>query len=515
MVSSNRQLFLNLSTNFISYFLNFGVTFFLTPLIVLKLGTSSYGFVGLSNNIIGYTLIFTVALNSMSSRYVAINYHRDKKEEARGYLSSTFFSNLVYSMVITIVLGGLVVFLDEILNIPPALVSDVKFLFVLLIINTIISLAGGVLGISTFVKNCVDKSNIRNMVGTIIRSSLLILLFFAFKPRLWYFGISAIVMSLYVLASNYYFFKTLTPDLHLSIKNFELNKVIELVKSGIWNVVSSLSSMINEGFDLLIANLFISPVAMGLLSITKPLPNYISSLVISLSSSFHPEYAKLYSEGNRELLKASILKSIRILSCLTIIPISIIFAYGDIFFHNWMPNEDTDILYGLSSIGCVLLMFSLPYQGIWYVFILDDKLKRTSINALANSCCTFIIVLISMIFVDNIIARLIILVGTRTILSSFRCLTFLPLYASRVMGYSKNTFYRPIIENLFGVLILTMISLMFKYLCLENSWIGFFMGCMFTAFAGAYLGWIVVLNATDREYLIVKVKQRVNYLNRI
>ena len=60
--SDNKQLAINIFSNICIYVLQFVISFLLTPFIVKALGVEAYGFVGLSNNIISYTTLITVAL---------------------------------------------------------------------------------------------------------------------------------------------------------------------------------------------------------------------------------------------------------------------------------------------------------------------------------------------------------------------------------------------------------------------------------------------------------------------
>lgn len=64
--STHRQMAVNMLSGICVFALNLCVSFFLTPFIVGKLGTAAYGFIGLSNNIIGYSGLLTIAVNSMA-----------------------------------------------------------------------------------------------------------------------------------------------------------------------------------------------------------------------------------------------------------------------------------------------------------------------------------------------------------------------------------------------------------------------------------------------------------------
>ena len=72
--SANRQLAINMIASLSTFAVGLGVRFFLTPYIVGTLGREAYGFIGLSADILSYTGLVTIALNSMAGRFVTIKY---------------------------------------------------------------------------------------------------------------------------------------------------------------------------------------------------------------------------------------------------------------------------------------------------------------------------------------------------------------------------------------------------------------------------------------------------------
>ena len=127
----NRQKALNMASSIAVFVLNLCVSFFLTPYIVEKLGTSAYGFVGLSNNIINYSTLLTVAVNSMGGRFVTVSAHRHDIKEANIYMSSVFFANLTIAILILCIFIIVTLFLPELIRSPSSLVLDVQTLFFL------------------------------------------------------------------------------------------------------------------------------------------------------------------------------------------------------------------------------------------------------------------------------------------------------------------------------------------------------------------------------------------------
>ena len=71
-----KQFSMNFIAQFIAFFVNVGVSFFLTPFIVQNIGVDANGFVTLANNFVDYAQLFTVALNSMAGRFITIKIHQ-------------------------------------------------------------------------------------------------------------------------------------------------------------------------------------------------------------------------------------------------------------------------------------------------------------------------------------------------------------------------------------------------------------------------------------------------------
>lgn len=175
--SDNKQLAINIFSNICIYVLQFVISFLLTPFIVKALGVEAYGFVGLSNNIISYTTLITVALNAMASRFISIEYHKNNIKKANVYFSSVFYGNLILGIIMMAISSVIVLYLEYIVNIPEKLVSDVKILFILLSVNAILGIITSVFNIATFVKNRIDLRSIRTAIGNVLRALSLLIVF--------------------------------------------------------------------------------------------------------------------------------------------------------------------------------------------------------------------------------------------------------------------------------------------------------------------------------------------------
>ena len=504
-MSKNRQMSVNMISSFIALAVNFCISFFLTPYVVRKLGVDSYGFLGLSSDIIGYTSLITIALNSMAGRFITIKYQEGNVEEANKYFSSVFFSNLVLSVVILVILSIALIFIESLFKIPSHLVMDVKILFGLSILTTIASLLTNVFAIATFIKNRLDLSSIRQIIGNIIRAALIILLFGFLPARLWYYGAVGVVVTLYITITNLKFTKDLTPELHLDIRNYEWSKVKELLSAGVWNLFSRLGDILGRGMDLLIANLCIGAVEMGLFAITRNVPFLILSLFQTISAVFAPVLTIAYAKKDFGELMSEFNKSIRILCVFTAIPLVCLYIYGDSFYSLWMPNEDSSKLQLITILGTLALPFTLPLETLWNIFTITNRLKYSTIFTLSTNVLVFAIVMSSMFIFESHEARLLVLASTRSICGLVRGLVFLPIYGAHCLGLKKRYFYGMIIKSTLCITVCFGVGLLVRLFYIPSDWVGFIIACAVLSIICITVNSIIILSKDDRIFIRTKI----------
>lgn len=505
--NSTRQMAVNMASSILVFGLGLCVSFFLTPFIVGKLGTAAYGFIGLSNTIVGYITIITVAISSMSGRFISINYHAGDIPRANIYLSSVFYSYLFISACAVAVYSVVAYYLPDLINIPADLVSDVSTLFILLLISACVGIVSGGINVGTFIRNRLDLSNMSNVVCTFVRVILLLSLFGFLKPRLWYFGVAMLVPSMMLCAFNYRFLRKLTPELRIKRMYFRLRHLWEIASSGAWNILNRVSLLLSQGLNLLLANLFINAHSMGLLSIAQVISNLLLQFISAISAAFAPELTRYYARRDFDTLRSELIKAIRISGFLSVVPISLFFCYGDIFFSLWLPTENGRLLYILAVVSSLELVTAMPLEPLWNIFTITNKLRRASLNLLYNGIGIIITVMILLCFVKGDMERLFILAGVRTVFCIFRTMTFLPVYGARCLGFDKWIFYPAIFKNLVNISALTLLSIGFKHFCLGYSWGWLALGALFTAGAGVGLSWITILSKSDRKFILSKIKR--------
>lgn len=84
-----KQTGINLIAQVIAFGINLGISFFLTPFIVEKIGVEANGFVSLANNFVEYAQLITISINSMAGRFITIKLHQ-KIQKMRINISHLF-----------------------------------------------------------------------------------------------------------------------------------------------------------------------------------------------------------------------------------------------------------------------------------------------------------------------------------------------------------------------------------------------------------------------------------------
>lgn len=501
-----KQSAINLVAQMVMFGVNLCINFFLVPYITKVIGVDAYGFVGLANDFVGYAQIVTIAINSMASRFITIKIHQGEKEEANKFYSSVVIANIILSIILGIIGVIFVFFMQYFVNIPDNLLLDVKLLFALMFANFIISILTSTFSVATFCTNKLYLTSIKTIFSQILRVIILLGAFLLLKPSVFYIGLAAVASTTYLGYCNYRYSKELTPDLIISRKYFNIKYIKTLISSGIWNTFSKLSSILSSGLDLLITNIFVGSASMGIISVSKTIPNTILNAFGTITSVFTPELTISYAKKDTEGIKKQLLFAVKLVGLFSAIPISILFAYGEIFYSLWVPDQNAVLLYYLTCTSVLGLCLSLPLEPLWNIFTVTNKVKNSSIYLFVNSALTILIVFILLHLFKGVTTRMFIITGVSVCFSIIRSLTFLPLYGAKCVNLKLGTFYPTIFKNLISIFITTTISIGIKIIFNIDSWLTLIIAAIITCIISIMFSLFFTATKDERH----KIKMIIN-----
>lgn len=488
-----------------AFVVNLGISFVLTPIVDGML-PNTYGFLNIANQFVQWAQVIVSALNTLASRYITIHLHKGEEQEASEYFSSVFFANMFMAAVFLIPAIFVIVFIDRMFQISAASVADIQMLWAFVFLNFFISIITSVFSTSTYSMNRLELSSIATIITELARIGVLYVAYSFFTPYLFYIGVASVVSTTLTAAANAGFTKKLLPGIKITIKNFRLDKVKELVSLGAWNSVTRLGQMLLDGLDTMIANIFISDAAMTTLSLAKVVPTTLSTLMGTMVGVFAPSITIAYAKGDKKELMDVLKSSNRIMIFMMSIPIAFVTAYGDKFFSLWVSYKDpAEIrqIYHLAVLSMGVLFVSASIQVLYQVFIITKKIKLNSIVIVISGVVTTALVFV-LLQTTNL--GLYAIAGVSVVVGLLRNMVFTPIYAAKCLEVKWTTFYSDIFMGLASIGVITAAALLSKLFLPMDSWLGFFVSCVFMGVVALGLNFLIVLRKSEREMVLGKVK---------
>lgn len=508
--SPHFQFVINVVAASLTFLLNFVIRFLLSPFVVSKLGPEAYGFIGVSMDVLSYTSLLTLALNSMAGRFIAIKYVAGEVEKARCYFSSVFYANVLLALVVLLFAAGCVLWLEYVVSVPKHLLWDVKLLFSLMAVANIGGFLFGTWGVATFIRNRLDLSNIRGAVGSLLNAFVLVSLFSFFPPHLWYVGLAGVVMMLYVALTNWRLMRVLTPDLVFRRRSFRLPLVKELLLAGMWNAFNKLGNIIGHGFDLLIANWYIGATAMGMLALARVVPGINISFFVMIAGIFAPNFTILYARNQTDELRGELLKSIRIMGFFAPISLAVLLVFGREFYTLWLPEMDAYQLHVLTVLGVMPSVLSMPLEALWNIFTVTNRLRVTSIYLFVENVMTFVTLLICLQFVTGSFHQLCCFMVVRVACALPRVFLLVPLYGAYCLKYPLGIFYPMLLRSLVGFVVVLAGGSVLHRLWTPDSWWTLLSCVLGTVVWALAVNSLIMLRSEDRRWLFGQIGKRLH-----
>lgn len=457
---------LNIAMNLISFVITFGISFYITPFITKNVGMEAYGLIGIANNFTSYVSIITTALNSMASRFIIIQIHKNNLNTANTYFNSTLFANLILAAMSLIVGIVLIPMLDRILNISPNLIQDAKITFCIVFLSFSISLLFSVFSVGYYATNKLYVGARRTIESDLIR---IVLLFFTFNfigVKIQYTVAVTMITSLIASLFAVDFTKKNLLGITLSRKYVKAQSIFEMVKSGVWNSISQLSQVLLNGLDLIITNLFIGGSIQGSVSVAKTFSSIIISLVGSVSDVFLPRFLKAYAES-KEALQQEFFQSTKILGFFSCMIISLFVSYSAEFYQLWLPGENWHMLWTLSCISLATIAISGPVYSMFSIYTVVNKVKPQAISTLCMSILSTATVFVLLKYTTLGVYAI---VCTSAIYGAIKNLTYNMYYLKKYVGIRVIKFYKIILKNVLVMTAIVLTLTFFKNLTEMNSY---------------------------------------------
>ena len=499
--------YINIITSVGVMVVNLVISFWLSPYIIRTIGVEANGFVSLANNFVTYANLITTALNAMAARFITIAYIQKDYKKANLYYNSVFWGNLIIVAVLLIPALYMIAKLENIIDITPGILLDVKILFSLVFLSFFVRTGFPNWDCGTAVTNRMDLSYVPTMVTSVLRCILLIGMFSLWKPHVWYVSLTSTLISFISLGIAGYYNHKLTPELRIRFKNpiCSCKAIGELVGSGLWSSIATGGNMLLNGLDLLICNIYIGATPMGILSLAKTLPNILVQLSESIRGAFRSELVISYAHGDMENMYRNIRKAMKITSVVLTIPTAGLVVMSDAFYALWVPDLDAKLLQTLTTLAVLTYLLNSGIVILFNVFSTVNKVKYNSVAMIISGIISFLVTLIVIHFTDW---DLYAVAGVSSIVTILKNLFFTLPVASKLLGYPWYRFYPQVGLSVLCSAIIIVIGLLVRPILPSDTWPTFFLTCGVIAVLGLGANMFIILNKDERAHLIGIFKRK-------
>ncbi|MGN0632889.1 MAG: lipopolysaccharide biosynthesis protein [Oscillospiraceae bacterium] len=509
--SKSKQMSVNLIAAIVSFAVNAGINFFLSPYIVRSFGTDAYGFIGLANNFIQYAGIITAALNSMSGRFISVAYHRGDKKKASVIFSSVLVADLIIAGVLLLISGVFVLYMDLILKIPNHLITSVKLTFALTFLTFVISVITAVFTTAAYVKNRIDINSIRDIISNLLKVGLIVVLFNVLKPKLYFVAAASLACGVFLLISNLSIKKKILPDVKVKITDFNASVLRTILASGVWMSLTSLSNVLITGLDLLICNIMLGAYLMGILSISKTIPNCLNGLIFTLGNVFSPHYTILYAKGKHEELIREVKFTSKIISWLMTVPITGFIVFGASFYSLWQPTktpQEIGMIQTLSILTCLMMLFSSHTQGLMMLYNTCNRMKMPVIMNLLIGTVSTLAVILLLDFGNLGDKGVYFIAGISSILMCIKSAVFMPIYSAHIMGKKWNLFFDLILYGVLAMLVCTGVFIAVNHFVTIDSWRSLIGICLSSGAVAYAISFAIIFTKKEKKQMLGFLKKR-------
>lgn len=502
---SKRKISINMLASIISYFVSILISFVLSPYIIKTLGKELYSYFSIANNFVSYMSIISIALNSMASRFITVEEARGNHKEANCYFSSVFWGNIILIGVLSIVSFILVFKIEWLLNISESYVAAVKILLSLTFVAMFVKLISSVFSVSTYVKDKLYLNSIESIVHAIIRAVLLFGLYIYFAPSILYLGYSSLGLSILGLVYFIMVNRKIYPESSIRLSDCSTKYMRILISSGIWRSIDSLGGLLLFNTDLIIANIFISESAGGILSIVHTFPTMLQGILSAISSVFLPEETWMYGKGNIEGMVKRVKVSQKICGAVVSIPVCGLIIMGKQFFDLWVPGNNSALLQ-------ILSIFCTGYMPLfivsWPVANLNAIMNRNRLPAIINVFGGLLNLSSMIILIKYANMGIMIVPLTSLIIQTVYNLMFIPIYPCVGLGISKWTFYPPIVKCAIESMVLCLAGYFIVGRKQITNWSIFFLVVIMVAGGIAVVNYFVWFTKEDRVRIAAILRHR-------
>ncbi len=347
----------------LAFAFNVGVSFFLSPFIVHRLGNTAYGIWVLLGSLVGYMGLLDLGVRGAVMRYVARHHARHEDEEAGRIASAGLVIFGAAGLVGLSASAVVAVLLDRIFKIPADIVPVARAVVLIGGLNIATSLISGVFGGTVAAMQRFDLSSITDIVVGAIRTLAIVLALYAGAGLL---GLALVQLGCTALqgAIQYAITRRLYPQLRLRLRGVDRTRILTIMTFSIFSSLLQVSGLLIFSADSIVIGTFLPVATITFFAIAASLTDYTRSILSAISQTITPRASALEGVGASGELERVIVRTAALATYIAL-PVTLTFIVrGHSFLGLWMGPSYADQSGRVLTILSVALSFAAARQVI-------------------------------------------------------------------------------------------------------------------------------------------------------
>jgi O-antigen/teichoic acid export membrane protein len=276
------------------------VSLFTQRVVLDKLGASDYGIYAAVGGVVAMLGFLNGTLSTGTSRFLTFELGKDNKDKLKSTFSTAFYSHLILSAIVAIILltGG-IWFVENKLIIPAERLDAAVWVLVISIFTTFVSITQ-VPYSSIVIAH--ENMSIYAYIGLLEAAAKLgivyLLTLVSWDKLVFYATLIALVQIVIAIFYRFYCIRHYEES-HLQ-RRFDKNIFKEMMSFSSWSLIANVSQVLGTQGLTVVMNMFFCPVIIA----AQQIGNQINAAIYQFRSNFvtaiNPQIIKLYAVGQYE-----------------------------------------------------------------------------------------------------------------------------------------------------------------------------------------------------------------------
>jgi membrane protein EpsK len=487
----------NIFSNIAFVFAQICTTLWLTPFLIDHLGIAGFGMVPLVTSIIAYMSVFTSALQSAVTRFLAIDLGIGDYFTANRTFNTALFGIVRIILALIPVLIAIVFAIPTLLDVPTGWEKDTSLLFAILAVSFFVSVTGSIFSVSPFIHSQFHLINLVNIIGLIAKIGCIIALFTIFNARLWYAGGATFIGAAVSFCGYVVLWRRVTPELKIQPSAFERSSFKSLTGMGGWIFLNLTGAMLLSRVDLLVVNAFFGAAMTGGYGSVVQFSILINQFVNAAGNVIRPMILIEYAQENSSGLKRLAFHTCKLFGLALALPVGLLCGFSRSILTLWL-GESFEYLYVLLIIIVFHLSLNLSVRPLQYILNAFNKVRLPGIVTLASGIANLGLSILFALWGKWGAAGV---AAAGSLVWTFRNAIFTPTYTALIMRLPWWIFFPALAASVIATFFVAITSYVLTNIQMPNTWFTLAVSAAIISFLYIVIIWAIGLNPSDRHFL--------------